>query len=54
MPAILKGSWLDRALGGDVLAMAYYGLLVAASLVVERHFKRRGIEITRSQVRVDA
>ena len=51
---ILKGTWLERTIGGGGVTMAYYGLLVAASVIVERHLKRRGIVISRHRKGVDA
>jgi flagellar biogenesis protein FliO len=49
IPAISKGTWLGRAMGASGAMMLYYGLLVASCLVLERFFKRRGIQIVRHQ-----
>jgi amino acid transporter len=51
---IAKGTWLERTLGGQAVTIVYYGFLVFASILLEHYFKRRGIQITRRQKRVDA
>jgi len=51
---IARGTWLERNFGGQAVTFVYYGLLIFASYLLERYFKRRGIHISRRQKRVDA